>query len=141
MFPTLLSRSCCRGSTDSLTTANLPKVAEARLRLGLSIAEVCRRAHISPDNYVKYERETVEPQYMSLETLQKLSEVLQIDLFSDYHRFKQNSVELVKAYMKKHGVTNREFAEICGVSVTTVKNWRNGTCSPSYELWEKIFKQ
>lgn len=75
-------------------------MAEARLRLGLSIAEVCRRAHISPDNYVKYERETVEPQYMSLETLQKQSEVLQIDLFSDYHRFKQNSVELVKAYMK-----------------------------------------
>ena len=28
-----------------------------------------------------------------------------------------------------------------GVSAQTVKNWLNGKCSPSYEMWETYFKQ
>lgn len=108
--------------------------------MGLSIAEVCRRTGLSYDNYIKYEREQVKEQYMSLETLRKLSDVLEIDLMSEYHKFKQNSMQIVREYMDKHKLSICKFAEICGVSANTVKQWRNGTCSPSHSIWEKHFQ-
>ena len=107
----------------------------------MTIADITRLTGLSYDNYIKYEREEVEEQYMSIETLNKLSDVLGIDLFTDYHKFKMNSSQIIREYMERNRLSIRKFALICEVSVTTVKNWRNGICSPSYELWEKFFKQ
>ncbi len=78
---------------------------------------------------------------MNLDTLKKLSVVLDTDLFTDYHKFKLDSSRLVREYMERNHISIRAFAAKCGVSSTTVKNWRNGTCAPSFEIWEKVFKQ
>lgn len=118
----------------------LTHLAKARIKKGLSIAEITRLTGLSYDNYIKYEREEVKAQYMSLDTLRKLSDVLDVDLMTDYHRFKMNSAQLVCEYMERNNVSIRKFAVEYSVSATTVKHWRNGTCSPSYEIWEKVFK-
>lgn len=120
--------------------SGLTKLAKARIEKGLSIADITRLTGLSYDNYSKYEREEVEEQYKCIETLKKLSDVLGIDLLTDYHKFKINSVDIVRDYMSINKLSIQKFAEICGVSTTTIKNWRRGTCSPSYELWEKFFK-
>lgn len=119
----------------------LTHIAKARIKKGLSIADITRLTGLSYDNYIKYEKEEVKAQYMSLDTLRKLSDVLGIDLITDYHRFKINASQLVCEHMERNKLSIRKFASECGVSATTVKNWRNGTCSPSYEIWERFFKQ
>ena len=123
------------------SNSGLTRLAKARAEKGLTIADITRLTGLSYDNYIKYEREEVEEQYMSIETLNKLSDVLGIDLFTDYHKFKMNSSQIIREYMERNRLSIRKFALMCEVSATTVKNWRNGICSPSYELWEKFFKQ
>ena len=118
----------------------LTHLAKARIEKGLSIADITRLTGLSYDNYIKYEREEVKAQYMNLDTLKKLSDVLDTDLLTDYHRFKMDSIRIVSEYMERNKISIRVFAAKCDVSATTVKNWRRGTCSPSYELWEKFFK-
>jgi len=121
--------------------SGLTRLAKARIEKGLSIADITRLTGLSYDNYIKYEREEVEEQYKCIETLKRLSDVLGIDLLTDYHKFKMDSSHIVKEYMERNKLSIRKFGAICEVSETTVKNWRRGTCSPSYELWEKFFKQ
>ena len=121
--------------------SGLTTLAKARIEKGLSIADITRLTGLSYDNYIKYEKEEVKAQYMSLDTLRKLSDVLGIDLMTDYHKFKMDSSHIVKEYMERNKFSIRKFALQCEVSETTVKNWRKGVCSPSYELWEKFFKQ
>ena len=118
----------------------LTRLAKARINKGLSIADITRLTGLSYDNYIKYEREEVKEQYKCIETLKKLSDVLGIDLLTDYHKFKMDSSHIVKEYMERNKLSIRKFAEICEVSENAVKNWRRGTCSPDYELWEKFFK-
>lgn len=131
----LLLKKVGKDNPTGLTT-----LEQARLSKGLSIADITRLTGLSYDNYIKYEKEEVKAQYMSLDTLRKLSDALDIDLMTDYHRFKMNAVQLVCEHMERNSLSIRKFAAECGVSATTVKNWRNGTCSPSYEIWEKVFK-
>ena len=121
--------------------SGLTRLAKARIEKGLSIADITRLTGLSYDNYIKYEREEVDEQYKCLETLKKLSDILGIDLMTDYHKFKMSSAIIVRNYMSENNISIRKFAELSGVSATTIKNWRCGKCSPSYELWEKFFKQ
>ena len=120
--------------------SGLTTLAKARINKGLSIADITRLTGLSYDNYIKYEREEVEEQYKCIETLKKLSDIFGIDLITDYHKFKMDSSHIIKESMERNKLSIRKFAEICKVSETTVKNWRRGTCSPSYELWKKFFK-
>ena len=120
--------------------SGLTRLAKARIEKGLSIADITRLTGLSYENYIKYEREEVEEQYKCIETLKKLSDVLGVDLLTDYHKFKMDSVAIVKGYMLNNKLSIQKLAELCGVSATAVKNWRRGTCSPSYELWKKFFK-
>ena len=119
----------------------LTHLKKARLDKGYTVAEVCRLTGLSYDNYIKYEREEVKAQYMCLDTLRRLSDVLGVDCMTDYHRFKDNAAEIVRQYMDTHNLSIRRFAEVADVSATTIKQWRNGTCSPSYELWERFFRK
>ena len=120
--------------------SGLTHLAKARIEKGLSIADITRLTGLSYDNYIKYEREEVDEQYKCIETLKKLSDVLEIDLLTDYHKFKMDSSHIAREYMERNKLSIRKFAEICEVSETTVKNWRKGICSPCYELWEKLFQ-
>ena len=119
---------------------DITHLKEARLERGLSIAEICRKTNLSYDNYIKYEKNIVKPQYMNLSTLQKISKMLGINLIDDYQLFKQNSSQIIKQYMTNNHLTVKRMAEIMNTSQTTIKNWRRGICSPSYYKWEKYFK-
>ena len=79
---------------------------------------------------------------MDLKTLDKISKVLDVDLISssDYLKFKKDSAETIKKYMADNKISIRTFAELLNVSTTTIKQWRNGKCSPSYEIWLNYFK-
>ena len=117
------------------------RIAKARINNGLSITEICKLTGLSYDNYIKYERDEVRDQYKNFDTLKKISDVLNINLMNDYLSFKTHSKERVCSYMESHNLSIRKLAKICNVSVTTIKNWRNGKCSPSYEMWQRIFKE
>lgn len=126
-----------RGNDNRLIT----HISEARLNKNLSINKVCELTGLSYDIYMKYERDEVKEQYKNLNTLRKISAVLDLDLFNDYLRFKANSKENVCNYMSTYKFSIRKFAKLCDVSNTTVKNWRSGICCPSYDKWEKFFKR
>lgn len=114
---------------------------KARLLKGLTIAEVCRETGLSYDNYIKYEKGKVKEQYMSLDTLSKLSAVLDFDFKTDYHKFKEHSAEHVCSFMSENQYSIRQLAKVLNVSATTIKHWRSGVCAPSYLIWERFFKQ
>ena len=95
----------------------LTQLEKARLNKGLSISEVCRLINLSYDNYIKYEKEEVKPQYMCLDTLRKISDVLKIDLISDYHNFKANSASVVKKYMEELVKVNEDADFLNFISV------------------------
>ena len=61
----------------------LTHLAKARIEKGLPIADITRLIGLSYDNYIKYEKEEVKAQYMSLDTLRKLSDVLDINLMTE----------------------------------------------------------
>lgn len=129
-----------RGNDNHNDVTCLTQIHKARLKKNLSIADVCRLTGLSYDNYIKYEKGIVKEQYMCIETLQKLSCVLDIDIISPYNKFKINAQSIVRDYMADNNLSISKFADICSVSTTTVKHWRNGICSPSYEIWERYFK-
>ena len=114
----------------------------SRIKKGYSISQTAKLCGLDTDVYAKYEKEKIEYQYMNLDTLDKISKTLNVDLISnsDYLKFKKNSVEIIRNYMKINKISIRKFAEILNVSTTTIKQWRNGKCSPSYEMWESYFK-
>lgn len=119
---------------------DITQIGKARLEKGFSIADICRMTKLSYDNYIKYEKGIIQEQYMSIEPLKRISNALGKDFLSSYHHFKENSASNVKKYMEEHNLSNRKFAAECSVSITTIKHWRNGTCSPSYEMWQKFFQ-
>ena len=113
---------------------------ELRVRQGLTIADITRLTGISYDNYIKYEKGLVKPQYMNLDTLKKLSNIFGENLLTEYHIFKQNSQQIVIRYKSEHRLSISQFAQLMNVSKQTIKHWLNGTCSPSYEKWKLYFK-
>ena len=78
----------------------LTSLAEARAEKGLTIAVVTRLTGLIYDKYIKYERKEVKEQYMNIETLNKLSDVLSMDLLTDCHKFKMNSSQIVRKHME-----------------------------------------
>lgn len=119
---------------------NITNLHELRVSKGLTIADICKKTGLSYDNYIKYEKGYVKLQYMSINTLQKLSVIFETNLLSNYHIFKMNASKEIKAYMNIHKLSIRHCAKHFKVSTTTVKNWLKGVCSPSYNTWEKYFK-
>ena len=115
-------------------------IQELRLKQGLTVADITRLTGLSYDNYMKYEKGLVKPNYTCLDTLEKLSNVFGEDLTTDYHKFKKDSQRIVNEYKTKHNLSISQFANMMGVSKATVKNWLYGVCAPSYDKWEQYFK-
>lgn len=49
-----------------------------------------------------------------------------------------NSAEMVVAYRKKVGLTQRELAKAVGVSLPTISRWERGVTEPSYSELSQI---
>ena len=130
----------CHTSDNPIFVSPIKHLRSIRESRWMSIAEVTRRTGLSYDNYVKYENGTVREQYMCIDTLLKLSELFNVDLLTDYHKFKMHAAKHIIQYMDEHHLTNPQLAEQCGVSITSVKQWKSGKCAPSYEMWGKHFK-
>lgn len=72
--------------------------------------------------------------YFHTDAVKKLYNVPITDILTDYHKFNMDSLHFVCEYMERNHISIREFASKCGVSATTVKNLRNGTCAPPCEI-------
>lgn len=118
----------------------VPYLKKLRLKQGLTIADITRLTGINYDSYIKYEKGFVKPEYMNLNTLEKLSNLFGENLLTDYHIFKKNSKQIIARYKNEHKLSVSQFSKMMGVSTHTIKNWLNGTCAPSYDKWDLYFK-
>ena len=59
--------------------------------------------------------------------------ILPLDDFSDY-------AERIKAYRKKHRLTQEELAAIMGVKHFTLRSWEQKQAKPPYQVW-RLYKQ
>ena len=48
-----------------------------------------------------------------------------------------NYGEQLKAYRKKHGLTQKELGERLGVREGTIRGWERGYSNPRYHVWRE----
>ena len=53
---------------------------------------------------------------------------------------KQNFGETIMKAREEAGVTQRDCARHCGVSIVSYQNWEHGTCEPKAEKLDMICK-
>lgn len=49
-----------------------------------------------------------------------------------------NYAEQIKAYRKKHGLTQKEMGERLGVEEGTIWSWEKGYSKPQYYVWREV---
>jgi transcriptional regulator with XRE-family HTH domain len=120
------------------------KLKVARAASGLTSAGLVQKAEVDLSTYSRYENGDFCEDTVDLEVFKRLAIVLELDeyaLFDEFMLFRDKSKEIVQDYMVEKGFTIKKMAEVCGVSETSVKNWRQGKCSPRREVWERVFKR
>jgi transcriptional regulator with XRE-family HTH domain len=119
------------------------KLKVARAASGLTSAGLVQKADIELSTYSRFENGDFCGDTVDLEVFKRLAVALKLDeyaFFNEFMLFRVHSREIVRDYMEEKGFTIKKMAEVCGVSETSVKNWRSGKCSPRREIWEKVFK-
>jgi transcriptional regulator with XRE-family HTH domain len=119
------------------------KLKVARAASGLTSAELVQKADIELSTYSRYENGDFCENTVDLEVFKRLAVALGLDeyaFFDEFMLFRDKSMEIVRDYMEDKGFTIKKMAKVCGVSETSVKNWRSGKCSPRREVWERVFK-
>lgn len=142
-----------RGSTQQLflishTEENLRTIADrikyARLSARLKSREVAERAGMHITTYCRYERGEITAEGMDYRILERIGEVCGFPkdfCLDEYQKFRTRSAEIVRKYMSDNSITNAALAHQMNVSLTSVKQWKSGRCSPSHKLWETVFKE
>lgn len=132
------------GSDNPVFLSVNEKIKYARLSSQLKSREVAERAGIAITTYCRYERGEITDEGMDYHILERIAEVCGFPkdfCFDEYQKFRPRSAEIVQKYMSDNGITNEELAHRTGVSLTSVKQWKSGRCSPSHKLWETVFKE
>ena len=120
------------------------KLKVARMASGLTSAGLVQKADIELSTYSRYENGDFCEDTVDLEIFKRLAVALELDeyaFFDEFMLFRDNSAEIVREFMKEKDFTIKKTAEVCGVSETSVKNWRNGKCSPRREVWGRVLKK
>jgi transcriptional regulator with XRE-family HTH domain len=120
------------------------KLKVARAASGLTSVALVQKAEVDLSTYSRYENGDFCEDTVNLEIFKRLAVALKLDeytLFDEFMLFRDNSRKIVQDYMEDKGFTIKKMAEVCGVSETSVKNWRKGKCSPRREVWERVFKR
>lgn len=130
------------GDTPALTAVS-DRIKYARLSARLKSREVAQRAGIAITTYCRYERGEVKEEHLDSHILVRIAKACGFPekfCLDEYQSFRYNSAEAVRSYMERNNIGNAELARELGVSLTTVKQWKRGRCSPSHGLWESYFK-
>jgi transcriptional regulator with XRE-family HTH domain len=120
------------------------KLKAARAASGLTSAGLVQKADVDLSTYSRYENGDFCEDTVDLEVFKRLAAVFGLDeyaLFDEFMLFRDKSKEIMKDFMEEKGFSIGKMAEVCGVSETSVKNWRSGKCSPGREVWERVFKR
>jgi transcriptional regulator with XRE-family HTH domain len=119
------------------------KLKVARAVSGLTSAGLVQKAEVDLSTYSRYENGDFCVDTVDLEVFKRLAIIFGLDeyaLFDEFMLFRDKSKEIVQDFMEEKGFSIEKMAEVCGVSETSVKNWRKGKCSPGREVWERVFK-
>lgn len=119
------------------------RIRYARLFSRLKSREVAERAGIAITTYCRYERGEITDEGMDYHILERIAEVCGFPkdfCLDEYQKFRPRSAEIIRKYMLDNSITNAELSQLTGVSLTSVKQWKSGKCSPSHKLWENLFK-
>lgn len=120
------------------------KIKYARLSARLKSREVAERAGLHITTYCRYERGEITAEGMDYRILERISVACgfpQDFCLDEYQKFRTRSAEIIRNYMTDNSITNEALAHRTNVSLTSVKQWKSGKCSPSHKLWETVFKE
>jgi DNA-binding transcriptional regulator YiaG len=53
----------------------------------------------------------------------------------DYYK---DCADKLRAYRRKHWLTQQQLGDLLGVTYPTVAKWEKGRCKPSYGYWERF---
>lgn len=120
------------------------KIKYARLSARLKSREVAERAGLHITTYCRYERGEITAEGMDYRILERISVACgfpQDFCLDEYQKFRTRSSQIIRQFMSDKGLTNAALAYQTNVSLTSVKQWKTGKCSPSYKQWETVFKE
>lgn len=130
------------GEDPDLTSVS-DRIKYARLSARLKSREVAQRAGIAVTTYCRYERGEVTDEHLDCGILVRIAKACGVSesfCLDEYQSFRLNSAQTVQRYMTENNIGTAEMARQLGVSLTTVKQWKRGRCSPSHRLWESYFR-
>jgi len=127
--------------TKTFTTVG-SKLQHYRREKLLFQQDLATRLGIDRSTYIRYE--TGKSAYYPPETLQKISEILEIDvtcLLDDYNLFLHRGQACqIKALRDSMGLSTKAFARLHGIYPSTVRSWECENTKISKKLWEKLFQ-
>lgn len=127
---------------DNLPTTTADKLRYYRYKKGLLQREVADFAGIDRTTYNSYE--STQRDSFPLDKFSLVAEFLGVEiteLLDEYNMFIYNGQgKQIKALRKTKRLTQREYAEIVGVPLGTLKNWETDKVQMFKSTWEKLFK-
>lgn len=118
------------------------KLCFYRLQKGLLQKEVADFAGIDRRTYSHYEKS--DRDYYPIENMEKLAELYGVpvtELLDEYNLFLYNGQgKQIKALRERKNITQKNFAELLGVTLGMVKKWEQEKSRISKREWEKIKK-
>lgn len=133
----------CHSSENAELKSIGDKIKYARLTARLNTYEVSQRAGIDTTTLCRYERDRVTEEHIDYNILIRIAEACGVDrfcFFDEYQTFRYHSAEIVRSYIKENKLTSEKLAHQLNVSISAVKRWRRGECSPSHKHWESVFR-
>lgn len=130
----------CTGSLETVAD----KLRYARLSAGIHQDTLADEIGIDRITLLRYENGYITEENMEIEWLIKIAEICGMDKYfccSPYHIFIINDAsKQIKQYRKALGLTQKKFAALVGVSVTTAKRWEYKKNKPPKSVWELVTK-
>ncbi len=114
-----------------------------RDRLDLTQKELAELLDVSSVTISSWESGNTKPQKENKENIVELREKSKAEVEDMLEREEEDDGQEepaldVRSVRDKHGLTQEEFAEVLGVTATTVSNWEQGETTPSEERIEEM---
>ena len=126
--------------TPDLLTSTAEKLKRYRLKNGYLQSEIADIIEIYRSTYIHYEEPTRK--FYEPDKLQLLADLYQVDiecLLDDYMLLLyRGQGKQLKALRKELGLTQRQFADMVGVRLASLKHWEQDRCVMLYENYLKF---
>lgn len=115
------------------------RVRRFRIKRGITVNELAQNSNISRDAIISYENGQTEAPPKILLSIAAALSVNSDKLCDEYYRFLLYPYgKRIKGIRKGLGLTQQEFAETYGFTLTMVKRWEQGRNRVTREQWEKL---